>query len=514
MKGAEALLRTLLAGGIDVCFTNPGTSEMQFVAAIDRVPQMRGVLALFEGVATGAADGYARMAGRPAATLLHLGPGLANGLANLHNARRAMSPIVNIVGEHATHHLEYDAPLASDIAGLASPVSAWVHTSASARTIAADTAAAIAAARQPPGQIATLITPADATWDESEGAAAVPDAAPPARADEAQIRAAADALRSGEPALLLMGGDALRDPALEHAGRIAARCRARLSSTTFIARQSRGAGRVRTERLPYFVEPALAALAEVRHLILVGAPAPVAFFAYPGLPSSLVPAGTQVHVLARPGEDLADALARLADAVGASAPAPLAPLQRPGLPSGALDPLTIAQAIAALLPEQCVVVDESATSGWALLDATAGAPPHDWLMLTGGAIGDGLPMATGAAIASPGRRVLALQADGSAAYTMQALWTQAREQLDVTTVIYANRAYRILEVEYTRTESGQRPGPRAGQLMSLAQPELNWAQLARGMGVPATRVETLADFNRTLAGYLREPGPNLIEAMI
>ena len=514
MKGAEALLRTLLAGNVDVCFANPGTSEMQFVAAVDRVPAMRGVLALFEGVATGAADGYARVAGRPAATLLHLGPGLANGLANLHNARRAASPVVNIVGEHATGHLRYDAPLTTDIACLARPMSHWVHTTASAATIADDTAAAIAAAQLPPGQIATLIVPADATWDVCAGPAAVPAPPAPAVVGEAQIRDAAAALRSGEPCMLLLGGAALRDPALEFAGRVAANSGARLCSTTFFARQQRGAGRVTTERLPYFVEPALGALRGVRHLILVGAASPVAFFGYPGMPSSLVPHGTQVHQLATPGDDLGDALRRLADAIGARASSIAAPLARPALPSGALDPATIALAVAALLPEGCIVVDESVTAGFPLLDATAAAAPHDWLMITGGAIGCGLPMAIGAAIAAPDRRVLTLQADGSAAYTLQALWTQARERLDVTTVLYANRAYRVLEIEYTATESGQRPGPRASDLLSLDRPEIGWAQIAAGMGVEAERVTTIEAFSRTLARYLRQPGPNLIEAAI
>jgi len=514
MKGAEALLRTLLAGGVEVCFTNPGTSEMQFVAALDRVPDMRGVLALFEGVATGAADGYARMADKPAATLLHLGPGLANGLANLHNARRAATPIVNIVGEHATSHIQYDAPLNSDIAGIARSVSGWVHTAQHASTIAADTAAAIMAANQPPGQIATLITPADCTWGDSPGPAAVPATPASARADEAVIRATAAALRSGEPAMLMLGGRALRERALEYAGRIAARCGARISSTTFFARQMRGAGRVRTERLPYFADQAIKALSGLRHLILIGARPPVSFFAYPNSPSWLTPEGTQIYELTNIGQDADDALARLADAVGATTPAPTQPVERPTLPSGSLTPVTIAQAIGALLPEECIVDDEAATSGWALLDATAGAPPHDWLMLTGGAIGDGMPLAVGAAVACPDRRVLNVQADGSAAYTLQALWTQAREHLNVTTVIFANRAYRILEVEYMRTESGQQPGPRAAQLLSIGRPDLNWARLAHGMGVEATRVETIENFNKTLHGYVNQPGPNLIEAMI
>ncbi len=514
MKGAEALLRTLVGGGVDVCFTNPGTSEMQFVAALDRVPGMRAVLTLFEGVATGAADGYARMAGRPAATLLHLGPGLANGLANLHNASRAEVPIVNIVGEHATSHLQYDAPLTSDIAGYARQVSAWIRTPQQVQAIASDTADAIVAARQPPGRIATLITPADCTWDECEGPVSVPAAAAPARVEEAAIAEVATVLRSGEPALLLLRGAALRAGALADAGRIAAHCRARMLCTTFFARLARGAGRVPVERLPYRIDQAVQALHGVRHLVLVGAKPPVSFFAYPDAPSWLTPPGALIHTLAGTEHDLEDALARLAEAVGAQQPMQVQPSHRPPLPSGPLTPNAIGQAVGALLPEACIVVDEGITAGGPAWPATAGAPPHDWLVLTGGAIGDGMPMATGAAVACPSRRVLNLQADGSAAYTMQALWTQAREQLNVTTILYANRAYRILEMEYLQAGAGQQPGPRASRLMSIGQPDLGWAKLAQGMGVPAVRVETADEFNSALSSFLREPGPNLIEAVI
>lgn len=514
MKGAEALLRTLVSGGVDVCFTNPGTSEMQFVAALDRVPGMRAVLTLFEGVATGAADGYARMTGRPASTLLHLGPGLANGLANLHNAMRAQTPIVNIVGEHATWHLRHNAPLTSDIAGYARQVSGWIHTTSHVQTIAADTAAAIVAAQQPPGQIATLITPADCTWEECDGPAPIGALAAPAKVTEDAIRNAATVLRSGEPTLLLLNGAALLGNALNDAGRIAAHCHARLSSTTFFPRQSRGAGTVITERVPYLAGQAVQSLQGIRHLILVGAQAPVSFFGYPGTPSLLAPPDAQVHILAQAEHDIPDALARLADAVDATTPASLSPLQRPSLPTGALTPLSLAQALGALLPEQCIVVDEANTCGGPVWQATISAPPHDWLVLTGGSIGDGMPMALGAALACPDRRILNLQADGSAAYTLQSLWSQAREQCNVTTVIYANRAYRILEMEYVQAGAGQQPGPQSRRLLSLDQPDLDWVALSRGMGVPSQRVTSTEEFSTTLAAYLKEPGPNLIEALI
>ncbi len=514
MKGAEALLRTLLNGGVEVCFTNPGTSEMQFVAAVDRVPEMRAILALFEGVVTGAADGYARMADKPAATLLHLGPGLGNGLANMHNARRAFSPIVNIIGEHATYHVQYDAPLTSDIEGIARPVSAWVCTTKSAETIARDGAEAVRIARQTPGRIATLITPADATWNEADGPAPVAAPSAAATVDDAAILDAARALTSGEPCLLMLDGMALRETALEYAGRIARQTGAQLIAPTFYPRMQRGAGRVNIGTLPYFAELAIQRLQGVKHLVLVGAKAPVAFFAYPGKPSWLTPDGTQIHEFATRAHDLEDALARLADACGAKAPAQAQALLRPEPPTGELDPASMGQALAALLPENAIVVDEGNTSGLPAFLQSASAPPHDWLISTGGAIGWGPPIATGAAVACPDRKVLNLQADGSMMYTLQALWTQAREKLNVTTVIYNNRAYRILGIEFMRTGSGAMPGAQAAALLNLSNPDLDFVSLAKGMGVNAVRVTTAEEYSRALAAMLKEPGPNVIEAMI
>ncbi|NNJ11316.1 acetolactate synthase large subunit [Chloroflexales bacterium ZM16-3] len=514
MRGAEALLRTLVAGGVEVCFTNPGTSEMQFVAALDRVPGMRAVLALFEGVATGAADGYARMAGRPAATLLHLGPGLANGLANLHNARRAGVPLVNIVGEHAVAHLPYDAPLASDITSLAHTVSSWVRTTAHVGAIAGDTAAAIAAARQSPGQIATLITPANVTWEECDGPAPAPRIpAVPLASDDAVV-AAATALRQGAGTVLLLGGSALHGRAIELAGQVAAVSGAQLVGSTFFARQERGAGRVAPARVPYGVADARRFLSGARRIILVGARPPVAFFAYPDAPSLLAPPEAAIITLTRPEEDQVEALARLADLLGAKGPAPTQALDVPAPPVGPLTPEALAMAVAAAIPEGAIVIDEAITGGFPAWNASVGALPHDWLPITGGSIGIGLPLATGAAIARPARPVLCLQADGSAAYTLQALWTQAREGLDVTTVLYHNRAYRILELEYQATEAGAAPGPQAAQMMRLDGPTLDWTSLARGMGVPASRAYTAEDLSAAIAAAMREPGPHLIEAML
>jgi acetolactate synthase-1/2/3 large subunit len=514
MNGAESLARTLVAGGVDVCFTNPGTSEMHFVAALDRVEGIRCVLGLFEGVVTGAADGYWRMADRPAATLLHLGPGLGNGLANLHNARKASSGIVNVVGEHATYHVKHDAPLTSDIEGIARPVSGWVRTSPSSRAVAADGAAAIVAARTAPGQVATLILPADTAWGDADGVAPIP--AVPARAavDAATIDRCAQALRSGEPAMLMLTGLAVRERGLALAGRIATATGARVIAQGSNARIQRGAGRVPIERLPYPVDQALAVLKDVRHLILVGAKAPVAFFAYPDKPSVLTPEGCQIHRLATIAEDSIGALEALAEAVGTKkSGAVVQQPSRPALPTGALSPETLAAALGALLPEGAIVSDESVTTGRGFFKATAGAPPHDWMNNMGGSIGLGLPLATGAAVACPDRKVVCLEGDGSGMYTVQSLWTQAREGLDVTTVVFANRTYAILRHELTGVRAGT-PGPKAADMLDIGRPDLDWVSMARGMGVPAGRAATAEEFAKQFAAGLAAPGPYLIEAVL
>ena len=515
MNGANALLRTLVNGGVDTCFMNPGTSEMHFVAALDEVPAMRGVLALFEGVATGAADGYARMAEKPAAVLLHLGPGLGNGIANLHNARRAASPVVNVVGDHAIHHKPFDAPLESDIDALASAVSGWVRRSMKTSELPADAAAAVAAAAGPPGRVATLILPADVSW--SDGAEPVEAGPVPQRQAPNQrvVDGVAEALRSGRPVGFLLGGQACRAEALALAGAIAAAHQAKLLSETFPARLERGAGRVAPERLAYLAEMALAQLDGLAHLVVVDAKSPVSFFAYPDKPSDLVPAGCQVHILAGAGEDALEALRALADQLGVDpSSAPVAQAQRPQAPeSGPLTAETLGLAIGALLPDDAIVTDESNTSGLFISAATAGCPPHDWLTLTGGSIGIGLPLATGAAVACPGRKVVALEADGSAMYTLQALWTMAREGLDVTVVVLSNRSYAILNMELQRVGAAA-GGPKAREMLDLHSPDLDFVGLATGMGVTASRAESAADFSAQLARALAEPGPNLVEAVI
>jgi acetolactate synthase I/II/III large subunit len=510
MNGAESLAQTLIAGGVKTCFTNPGTSEMHFVSALDRTADMRCVLCLFEGVATGAADGFARMTDMPAATLLHLGPGLANGLANLHNAKRAQTPIVNIVGDHAIVHRRHDAPLASDIESAARTVSGWVRTSQSSNAIARDTADAIVAARTAPGQVATLMLPADVAWSEGTGPANVPPPPSRAAASSEAVREAAKLLREGEAPLLLLNGPALRARGLAAAGRIAKATGAGLIGEMSNARMERGAGRVDIDRVPYIVDQALAKLKPYRTVVLAGAKPPIAFFAYPDKPGELTQPGTRFHTLATREEDIVGALEALADELGAKQPPTVAAAARPAIPTGAITLDSIGTALGALLPENCIVVDESITSGRGLLAFTSGAPPHDWLQNRGGSIGYGPPVATGAAIACPDRKVIALEGDGSAMYTLQALWTQAREGLDVLTVIFANRSYRILRNEMTNMRLGN-PGPKALDMLELRRPEIDWVHLAAGMGVPGSRVTTIDEFVRDFGRAVRAKGPYLIE---
>jgi acetolactate synthase-1/2/3 large subunit len=514
MNGAQSLIQTLSACGVEVCFGNPGTSEMHFVAALDATPAMRAVLCLFEGVATGAADGYGRIAGKPAVVLLHLGPGLANGLANLHNARRAATPIVNVVGDHATYHLQYDAPLTADIVGFARPVSSWICESKSARSVAADAARAVQAARAAPGGIATLILPADTAWGEAAHAADPLPYLAPQPPVPAAVAEAATLLGNGTRTVVLLRGRALRGAGLEAAGRVAARTGARLMCDTFAPHTELGAGRVAIERLPYFAEQIVATLAGVEQMILVGAKPPVSFFAYPGKPSWCSPDSCRIVQLAHEHEDGVLALEMLSDALGAGGnQAMRAPLALPDLPKGPLTPLAVAQAIAHLTPENAILADESATAGLALAMWMPRARPHDHLALTGGSIGYGLPVAVGAAIAAPERKVVCPHGDGGAAYTVQALWTMAREKLDVTTVIFANRSYAILNIELQRV-GATGAGAKALSMLDLHNPEMNWTRIAQGFGVEASRAETAEEFVSLYQSAMKQRGPRLIEAMI
>ncbi len=514
MNGAERLLEALVDGGVEVCFANPGTSEMQLVSAIGNNDGMRAILCLFEGVVSGAADGYGRMADKPALTLLHVGSGFSNSMANLHNAKRARVPLINVVGDHATYHLQYDAPLTSDIAAHAAICSDWVRTSESPDDLAAAGAEAIAASMTGAGRIATLIAPANHAWDEADKRAEPlpPPARKPAAADA--IEAAAATLRNGRSTALLLGGRALRAESTEIAGRIARATGCRVLGETFAARMQRGAGRFAVERLQYFAEHVAGQLEGLEQIVLVGANAPVSFFAYPGKPSWLAPDGCEVVQLASVDQDATGTLGALADAVDARESAEAVPAAANlAPPEGPLTPVAIGQSLTLLMPENAIVSDEAATCGLGIFPATEQAPPHDWLMLTGGAIGQGLPLSLGAAVACPDRKVIALQADGSAMYTAQALWSMAREGADVTVVIMNNRSYAILNIELARVGAGQ-PTPKTLSMLDLSRPDIDWMRLSEGMGVPASRATSAGEFHEQFAAAMGEKGPRLIEAMV
>ncbi|MGM0564626.1 MAG: acetolactate synthase large subunit [Pseudomonadota bacterium] len=514
-NGAQALLKTLTDSGVEVCFTNPGTSEMHFVAALDSEPNMRAVLALFEGVATGAADGYARMTDKPAATLLHLGCGLGNGLANLHNARKGKVPMVNIVGDHATYHVQYDAQLQSDIETVAHNVSpGFVRTSQSTEVLPGDAVDALQAARGLPGQVATLILPADVSWGEGGQAKVAPPPPPAAEISDDTINTIAAAIRSGKKTALLLGGRALREPAMVDAAKIAASHGIKLFAETFPTRMERGAGLPFVERIAYLAELVGVQLAEFEQLILVDAKAPVSFFAYPGKQSYLVPDHCEVHTLCRDDQDAATSLAKLVQTLGADSAEPQRqPLAPPSRPRGKLNAAKVCKAVGHMLPENSILVDESITSGLMLSAMTTSAPRHDLITLTGGAIGQGLPSAIGAAIACPERPVYALIGDGSSMYTIQALWTMAREQLNVTSIIFNNASYSVLNIELERV-GAENAGEKAKSQLDLHGPVMHFAQLARGMGVHGTRATTTGELLKALEYANSHPGPHLIEVMV
>jgi len=515
MNGAQSLVQTLFNSGVEVCFGNPGTSEMHVVAALDRIAGMRAILCLYEGVCTGAADGYARMSGKPAMTLLHLGPGFGNGVTNLHNAMKASAPIVNVVGDHASSHSIYDAPLTSDIFGICRPVSHWLRRTASAQTVGADAALAVQAARAAPGQIATLIVPADAAWNEdAEGAAPSLPVLGPAPVQASTIDRVAQALQSGKKTALLMRGVATQRAGAEAAGRIAAKTGARVLHDYFAPRVTRGAGVPRIERIPYFAEQIVESLAGLEQIVLVGSPPPVTFFAYPGRPSWVTPEGCELIYLSHPHEDAVAALMAVADAIGA--PKQGAPVKRvvPDLPqTGALNSFSMGKVMARFLPEGAIISDDAVTSSLGMHHSLIDAAMHDIMYLTGGAIGGAPPMATGSAVACPGRKSIAISGDGATMYTLQALWTQARERMDVTTVVCANKSYAVLNVELARA-GVTNIGPKVHQMLDLHDPELDWVSLARGMGVEGTRAATTEDFARQFEDAMKVKGPRLIEAVI
>jgi acetolactate synthase-1/2/3 large subunit len=513
MNGAEGLVHTLADAGCRVCFGNPGTSEMHFVTALDREPRLRAVLCLQEGVAAGAADGYARMTGMPAVCLLHLGPGFANAISFLHNARKAQAGIVNIVGDHARSHAQYrQAPLTSDILAICGGVSDWLHQCAAPEAVAQDGARCVAAARQ--GRIATLVLPADCAWEAAGGAVKPLPVPPPKAPDSALVDRIATALKNGKRIALLLRGRCLEREGVLIAGRIAKATGARLLSDYFTPRITRGAGLPHIERIPYFAEEAVECLAGLEQIVLVGAPPPVSFFAYPDKPSWLTPQGCELLTLAEPRDDGVAALAALADALDAHAPGDVVTLVRPDMPAdGALTADAMGAVMARLWPDHAILSDDSLTAGPGIQKYLTAAPAHDAIYLTGGAIGDAAPMAVGAAIAAPGRKVIAVSGDGAAMYSLPSLWTMAREKLDVIVIICANRSYNILNIELDRV-GAINPGPATLSMLDLHNPELDFLSMAKGMGVAAARAETVAQFASHFATALAMSGPYLIEAVL
>ena len=516
MFAAESLVRTLINQGVEVCFTNPGTSEMHMVAALDRIDGMKSVLCLFEGVATGAADGYARMAGKPACTLLHLGPGAGNGLANLHNARRAYAPVINIVGDHARDHVILDAPLTSDVDGVCEPMSRWVGRVGAPSEVSAMAVEAVRQAYGPERGVASLVLPADCAWSDQEPDV-LPAITPPAlqTIDNSRIAEVATALRNADNPVILLGNDACLDAGLEAAGRIAEATGARLFMDTFVPRIARGHGRVSPKRLAYFGEQALEELAGTDLLVVAGSKPPVAFFAYPGQPGELTPEGTNTVTLGGAADDMGAALSALASELGADkAPSKPQRSQAPKLfPDEALNPGYVGISLLRHMPEDSIICDDSTTSGIGVFPWIDEGPRHDWLCLTGGSIGSGMPQAVGAALACPDRQIFALCGDGAAAYTLQALWTQAREKQNVINVVFANHSYLVLNVELARVGAGN-PGPAAKQMLSLEEPRMDWVKLSEGFGVTARSARTAGEFDTALATALAEGGPQLIVAEI
>ncbi len=517
MFAAESMVRTLINQGVDLCFTNPGTSEMHMVAALDRVEGMKSVLCLFEGVATGAADGYGRMAGKPACTLLHLGPGLANGLANLHNARRAFSPVLNIVGDHAINHRPLDAPLTSDVEAVCAPMSRWAGSVTSSSEVSSMAVEAVKQAYGPERGVASLVLPADCAWSNEE-----PDVLPKAEMpglrpiSDKTVQNAAEALKSAKNPILYIGGTACLEDGLQAAGRVSEKLKCRLVMETFAPRISRGAGRVSPVRLNYFAEQAAEDLKDCDLLLIAGSKPPVSFFAYPGVPSELTPEGAKVVHLGGPADDITTALGALAEMLGAPKAPTLAPRgYAPEItnPDEPLNPGYAGLSLLRHMPENSVICDDATTSGMGIYPWLDNGPNHEWLCLTGGAIGMGMPLSVGAAFAAPDQQVFALCGDGAAAYTLQALWTQAREKQNIINVVFANHSYMVLNFELARVGAGE-PGPAAQAMLDLSNPKMDWVKLSEGFGVPAVRASTVGQFDEALQAALKAGGPQLIVAEI
>jgi acetolactate synthase-1/2/3 large subunit len=512
------LFKALRDAGLDTCFANPGTSEMQLVYEIGRTKGMRAVLCLQENTVTGAADGYARMAGKPAFTMLHVASGFANGIGNLHNAGRANTPMVNVVGANATYHqpnfCEHEL-INGRVADLARPVSHWTQEARTADELGVLAALAANHARTGAGKICTLIAPTNCQWDP---ALAPPAPLPPPQRPQVareSIDEVATLLANGKKTALLLGSHALYGEGLELAGRIATRTGVDLLGEMWVARLARGEGRVPVRLVPYLREHAAFFLQGYEQLILLGAQLPMSTFAYQGAPLNKLPASCQVTALATVENDLLAVLRELAQAVAAPAqPGARTARASAAAPTGALSADAIGQSLCLLMPQDAILVNDGATCSPPIVNRTAGARAHDYLDGSrGGALGGGLPLALGAAIACPERRTILLQGDGSGMYASQALWSMARERTDVVVIVLRNDNYAILEVELARVREGDANDTMLS-MMHLDDPVLDWVKLAEAHGVAATRATTAEEFHVQLEDALQQRGPHLIEAKV
>lgn len=510
MNGSECLVGTLINHGVDLLFTNPGTSEVGLLAEIGTSEQIRAVPVLFEGIAAGAADGYFRMTGCPAATMLHVGPGLANAWSALHNAAKARSGVVNIVGQLSEAHLEYESPLKSDLLALATSVSDVVRYPLSSARVGIDAHAAADAAKR--GKVATLVMANDVGW--SDGAElATPPGAQNTDAHGALDPAAMTALKQGPRTLFLLGGLALDVGAQRDAAAIASATGCSVMIEWANARCERGGDLPSWARIPYPVDEAVRTLAAYDTIVLCGAAEPIAFFNYRNSPSRLAAPSARVIDLHAEGADVRLALGAARRALASDPARPCHPPASRYTYGAPKSPDPVSAAIAAALPEDAIIVNEAITSASDLFAASAAAPRHTWLDNLGGSIGFALPAAIGAAIGAPGRRVIALCGDGSTMYSLQGLWTMARENLDITVLVFANRAYKILINELVQA-SDAHLNDRTFSLLQLDNPAIGWAKLSGSLGVDATRVHSFDQLKAALTLALDTQGPRLIEVVI
>lgn len=511
--GAQALVSTLANNGVTHCFANPGTSEMHLVQALDKEPRIKSVLCLFEGVATGAADGFARISGTPAMTLLHLGAGFGNGIANIHNAMKGHVPMINVIGDHATYHRKYDAPLTCDLETLVKPHSSHIGIVDSALIGGEIAASAFEAATNHPNSPVSIILPADSAWNEGGIDGPKISLKSPSLVENSKIDEAIELIKNANKPVILVGGKTLGDEkALELFSRFKA-ANIRIMVDTFPAKLRRGGGLFEPDRMQYFGEMALDDLKNTDLMVIAGTQIPVAFFAYPNKPSILVPENCQTFELAARYEDSFEALSRIADALDLHIAPPKRELKTMPAPEGALNPFSCAQSLARHMPHNAIISDDAVTAGLPLYLATSNAKAHDWLFLTGGAIGQGLPVAIGAQMADLKRKTIALSGDGAGMYCIQSLWTMAREKLPIVTIIFANRSYRILNIEMARTEAGAM-GETAKQMLSLESPALDYVKIAEGMGIMAKSVSDAKIFDEVLKEAIEANVPYLIEAIV